>query len=147
MSIQVFSPHHIFNQSLTTYLVNSWTNKITGELKTKLWEGLEINTKLILLVPTLILLRGNIWFFANCVIKLHQRERRLRLQRNQAKSTDGRHLVFRRKSISFTSRCNHEAQPWASIGHRGDASSIWHQVWVRHLWCSTNPHCGSISSQ
>ena len=36
-----------------------------------------------LLVPTSILLRGNIWFIANCVIKLHQRERRLRLQRNQ----------------------------------------------------------------
>ena len=30
-----------------------------------------------------MLLRGNILFLANCVIKLHQRERRLRLQRNQ----------------------------------------------------------------
>ena len=60
----------------------------------------------------------------------------------QAKSTNGRHLVFHWKSISFTSRRNHEAQPWASIGRRGDASSIWHQVWVRHLWSSTNPHCG-----
>ena len=36
-----------------------------------------------LLVPTSILLRGNIWFIANCVIKLHQREIRLRLQHNQ----------------------------------------------------------------
>ena len=36
-----------------------------------------------LLVPALILLQGNIWFIANCVIKLHQRERRMRLQRNQ----------------------------------------------------------------
>ena len=36
-----------------------------------------------LLVPTSILLRGNIWFIANCVIKLHQHERRLRLQCNQ----------------------------------------------------------------
>ena len=36
-----------------------------------------------LLGPTSILLRGNIWFIANCVIKLHQHERRLRLQRNQ----------------------------------------------------------------
>jgi hypothetical protein len=36
-----------------------------------------------LVVPTSILLRGNIWFIANCVIKLHQRERRLRLQHNQ----------------------------------------------------------------
>ena len=36
-----------------------------------------------LLVPTSILHRGNIWFIANCVIKLHQRERQLRLQRNQ----------------------------------------------------------------
>ena len=35
------------------------------------------------LVPTSIVLRGNIWLIANCVIKLHQRERRLRLQRNQ----------------------------------------------------------------
>ena len=40
-----------------------------------------------LLVPTSILLRGNIWFIANCVIKLHQRERRLRLQRNQGELT------------------------------------------------------------
>ena len=36
-----------------------------------------------LLVPTSILLRGNIWFIANCVIKLHQCERQLRLQHNQ----------------------------------------------------------------
>ena len=40
-----------------------------------------------LLVPTSMLLRGNIWFTANCVIKLHQRERRLRLQRNQDELT------------------------------------------------------------
>ena len=40
-----------------------------------------------LLVPTSILLRGNIWFIDNCVIKLHQRERRLRLQRNQGELT------------------------------------------------------------
>ena len=40
-----------------------------------------------LLVPTLILLRGNIWSIANYVIKLHQRERRLRLQRNQGELT------------------------------------------------------------
>ena len=40
-----------------------------------------------LLVPTLVLLRGNIWFIANCVIKLHQRERRLRLQRNLGELT------------------------------------------------------------
>ena len=52
-----------------------------------MWEGLEINIKLMLLVPTSILLRGNIWFIANCVIKLHQRERRLRLQRNKGKLT------------------------------------------------------------
>ena len=36
-----------------------------------------------LLVPTSILLQGNIWFIANCVIKLHQLERQLHLQRNQ----------------------------------------------------------------
>ena len=36
-----------------------------------------------LLVPTSILLRGNIWSIANCVIILHQHERRLRLQHNQ----------------------------------------------------------------
>lgn len=30
-----------------------------------------------------MLLRGNIWFIANCVIKLHQCERRLRLQGNE----------------------------------------------------------------
>ena len=29
----------------------------------------------------------NIWFIANCLIKLHQRERRLRLQRNQGELT------------------------------------------------------------
>ena len=40
-----------------------------------------------LLVPTSILLRGNIWFIANCVIKLHQHERRLRLQRNEGELT------------------------------------------------------------
>ena len=40
-----------------------------------------------LIVPASILLRGNIWFIANCVIKLHQRERRLRLQRNQGELT------------------------------------------------------------
>ena len=40
-----------------------------------------------LLVPTSILLRGNIWFIANCVIKLHQREIRLRLQHNQGELT------------------------------------------------------------
>ena len=36
-----------------------------------------------LLVPMSILLRVDIWFIANCVIKLHQHERRLRLQCNQ----------------------------------------------------------------
>ena len=40
-----------------------------------------------LLAPTPILLRGNIWFIANCVIKLHQHDRRLRLQRNQGELT------------------------------------------------------------
>ena len=40
-----------------------------------------------LLVPTSILVQGNIWFIANCVIKLHQRESRLPLQRNQGELT------------------------------------------------------------
>ena len=107
-----------------------------------------------LVVPTSMLLRGNIWFIANYVIKLHQRVRRLCLQRNQSELMKDIIFVghkqralmegsfFYWKSISFTSRCNDEMQPWASIGHRGDASSIWHQVWVRHLWSSTNSHRG-----
>ena len=40
-----------------------------------------------LLVQTSIHLRGNIWFIANCVIKFHQRERRLCLQHNQGELT------------------------------------------------------------
>ena len=37
---------------------------------------------------------------------------------------------------------NRSASPADATMSRVDASSIWHQVWVRHLRSLTNPHCG-----
>ena len=78
-----------------------------------------------LLVPMSILHRGNIWFIANCVIELHQHERRLRLQRNQGELMkdiifvgnkqrvvmEDNLLFIKNRSASpadATMRCNHE---------------------------------------
>ena len=67
-----------------------------------------------LLVPTSMLLRGNIWFIAKCVIKLHQRERRLRLQRNQGELMND--IIF----VGNKQRALMEDSPFF-IEHRSDS--------------------------